>query len=43
MMAEGKETEGNTDILKNANRPRRAFPVTNPYLGATVGILRRFI
>ncbi len=40
---EGKETDGNTDNMKNTNRPKIPFPVTNPYFGATAGILRRFI
>ena len=40
---EGKKTDGNPVSVKNTNRPRRPFPVTNPYFGATAGILRRFI
>ena len=41
--AERKETDGNPDNMKNTNRPKIPFPVTNPYFGATVGILGRFI
>jgi len=43
MMAEGKETEENAGMLKNANRLRRPFPVTNPYFGARKPLLRRFV
>ena len=38
-----KGTDGNPVNVYFANRARRAFPVTNPYFGATAGILRRFI
>jgi len=43
MMAEGKGMKEKTDMLKNANRPRRAFPVTNPYFGARKPLLGRFV
>ena len=39
----GKGTDGNPVNVYFANRPRRPFPVTNPYFVATKGILRRFV
>ena len=40
---EGKETDGNYINVYFTNRLKIPFPVTNPYFGATAGILGRFI
>ena len=40
---EGKETDENPVSMKNTNRPRRPFPVTNSYFGARKPLLGRFV
>ena len=43
VLAEEKENNRNPVNVKNTNRPRRAFPVTNSYFGARKALLGRFV